>query len=148
MAPAAASLRSAACIEWRVKAMVALENAVVWVNLDTHEVMVRPHGWRVPEDYTTKRERWRNPIGASYSQWQRMPKRQRLQLMLETCIDLAMQDFPLTTVLRAFAEVPEFRALGSESYPMCRALTSALLGQCLNPETMTFDELLVHYANR
>jgi hypothetical protein len=48
----------------------------------------------------------------------------------------------LKTVLRAFANVAEFRALGSESYPMCRALTSALVGRCLEPNTMSFEELL------
>lgn len=65
--------------------------------------------------------------------------------MLETVIDLAMQGFDLGTVLRAFAGVEEFRALGSESYPMCRALTSALVGKCLEPNTMSFEELLEHY---
>ena len=39
----------------------------------------------------------------------------------------------------------EFRALGGKSYPMCRALTSALLGQCLEANTMSFDELMVEY---
>jgi hypothetical protein len=66
-------------------------------------------------------------------------------LMLETVIDLAMQGFPLKDVLTAFAEVREFRALGSQSHPMARALTSALLGKCLEPNTMSFEELLAHY---
>jgi hypothetical protein len=48
-------------------------------------------------------------------------------------------------VLTAFAEVREFRKLGGRSYPMCRALTKALLGRCLEPNTMSFEELLVHY---
>jgi hypothetical protein len=74
-----------------------------------------------------------------------MTDRQRTHLMLETVIDLAMQGFPLKAVLIAFADVREFRALGSQSYPMARALTSALLGQCLEPATMSFEELLVHY---
>jgi hypothetical protein len=63
--------------------------------------------------------------------------------MLETVIDLGMQGFPLKQMLRAFAEVREFRALGSQSYPMCRALTSALLGRCLEPNTMSFEEVLL-----
>ena len=42
--------------------------------------------------------------------------------------------------MTAFAEVSEFRALGRESYAMCRALTSALVGQCLEFNTMSFDE--------
>jgi hypothetical protein len=70
---------------------------------------------------------------------------QRVQLMLETTIDLTMQGFGLGQVLRAFAEVKQFRALGEQSYPMCRALTQALIGQCLEPNTMEFEELLVAY---
>ena len=31
---------------------------------------------------------------------------------------------------------------------MCRALTSALVGQCLEFNTMNFEELLIHYAPR
>jgi hypothetical protein len=37
---------------------------------------------------------------------------------------------------------------GDQSYPMCRALTSALVGQCLGFNTMNFEELLIHYAPR
>jgi hypothetical protein len=65
--------------------------------------------------------------------------------MLETVIDLAMQGYPINTVLVAFAGIEEFRALGDKSYPMCRALTAALLGRCLEPNTMSFEELLQHY---
>jgi hypothetical protein len=75
-------------------------------------------------------------------------KWQRVQLMLETAIDLAMQGIPLADVLKEFAMVKEFRALGGESYPMCRALTSALVGRCREPNTMTFEELLRHYRPR
>ena len=85
---------------------------------------------------------WCDPIGAAYSQWREMTNDQRVLLMLETAIDLAMQGFDLGDVLRAFAEVSEFRALGTASLPMCRALTSALVGQCLEPNTMSFEELL------
>jgi hypothetical protein len=75
-----------------------------------------------------------------------MTDQQRTRLMLETAIDLAMQGFALKDVLVAFAGVRQFRALGGQSYPMARALTSALLGKCLEPNTMSFEELLVHYA--
>jgi hypothetical protein len=74
-----------------------------------------------------------------------MTDQQRTPLMLETVIDLAMQGFSLKAVLIAFANVREFRALGSESYPMARALTSARLGRRLDPVTMSFEELLIHY---
>ena len=67
-----------------------------------------------------------------------------VQLMLETAIDLTMQGFQMPTVLRAFAEVNEFRVLGSRSYPICRALTKALVGESLEFNTMSFEELLVH----
>jgi hypothetical protein len=77
-----------------------------------------------------------------------MSNNERMRLMTETAIDLAMQGFALKDVLAAFAQVIEFRALGSESYPMCRTLTSALLGRCLEPNTMTFEELLETYSNR
>ena len=69
----------------------------------------------------------------------------RVQLMLETAIDLAMQGYSLKMVLTEFSKVSQFRKLGSESIPMCRALTSALLGKCLDPVTMTFEELLENY---
>jgi hypothetical protein len=65
--------------------------------------------------------------------------------MLETAIDLAMNGFDLGDVLREFAKVKQFRELGSKSFPMCRALTKAIVGQCLEFNTMSFEELLVHY---
>jgi hypothetical protein len=121
--------------------MLDAKDIVVWVNDETKEVLVRTHAWGFPQD----RGNWCDPIGAAYSEWPTMTDRQRTHLMLETVIDLAMQGFPLKAVLIAFADVREFRALGSQSYPMARALTSALLGQCLEPATMSFEELLVHY---
>jgi hypothetical protein len=56
-----------------------------------------------------------------------------------------MQGFELGTVLRTFAEVKQFRALGDQSYPMCRALTTAMVGRCLEANTMSFEELLEHH---
>lgn len=70
----------------------------------------------------------------------------RTRLMLETVIDLAMQGLPIKDALVALSEVPEFKALGGQSYPMCRALTSALVGQCLEANTMSFEELLQRYG--
>lgn len=126
--------------------MIEAEEAVVWINRETKEVLVKPRSWGVPEDRNgLRRGRWCDPIGAAYSQWQKAKGQQRLQLMLETALDLAMQGFPLKAVLTAFAEVREFRALGEKSYPMCRALTQALVGKCLEPNTMSFEELLVRY---
>jgi hypothetical protein len=119
--------------------MINAAEAVVWINRDTHEVMVRSNLYDVPG------VAWSDPIGAAYSQWRKMSTNQRMQLMEETAIDLAMQGFALKDVLTAFATVIEFRALGSESIPMCRALTSALLGRCLEPNTMSFEELLESY---
>jgi hypothetical protein len=49
-------------------------------------------------------------------------------------------------VLSAFTEVAESGALGGKSYLLCRALTSALVGRCLEPNTMSFEELLVTYG--
>jgi hypothetical protein len=54
----------------------------------------------------------------------------------------------LETAITAFAQVKEFRALGNQSYPMCRALTAALIGQCLEPNTMSFEDLLRTYRRR
>ena len=129
--------------------MIPAKHAVVWVNLDAGRVMV----WEAPEEgyIWHPRERgvpghWCDPIGACYTQWRKMTNAQRVRLMLETVIDLAMQGVPLANVLKAFAEVEEFRALGSQSYPMCRALTAALVGKCLEPNTMSFEELLKEYA--
>jgi hypothetical protein len=103
---------------------VPIEDAVIWTNRETRVVMVRPHAWGCPEDHEDRRVgHWCDPIGAAYTAWHKTKPEVRLLLMLETAIDLAMQGFSLGDVLRAFAEVPEFRALGSKSYPMCRALT-------------------------
>jgi hypothetical protein len=79
-------------------------------------------------------------------EWQEMTNPQRMHLMLETAIDLAMQGIAMKQVLTAFAEVREFRALGRQSYPMCRALTAALVGRSLEFNTMGFEELLIHYT--
>jgi hypothetical protein len=129
--------------------MIAAKDAVIWVNRETHEVMVRPREWGVPEDRNGfRRGHWCDPIGAAYSQWTGANNKQRVQLMLETVIDLAMQGYSIDTVVRAFAEIKEFKALGRQSHPMCRALTSALVGECLEAVTMSFDELLIHYAPR
>jgi hypothetical protein len=126
--------------------MIAAKEAVFWVNDETKEVMVKPHSWGCPEDRPAlKRGHWCDPIGAAYAGWQTMTNKDRIHLMLETVIDLAMQGIPMETILRAFAEVPEFRALGGQSFPMCRALTQALIGQCLEATTMSFEELLIHY---
>lgn len=128
--------------------MIDAKDAVFWVNTKSKEVMVRPHSWGVPEDHGLYRSRghWGDPIGAAYVEWAAMTDEQRVRLMLETVIDIAMQGIPIERVVKAFAEVSEFRALGRCSYPMCRALTAALLGQSLEFNTMSFDELLVHYA--
>jgi hypothetical protein len=124
--------------------MISAAEAVVWVNDETHQVKVLPHseGRRIKASL-----HWCDPIGAAYSQWLEMSNDQRMRLMTETAIDLAMQGFALKDVLTAFAQVAEFRALGSQSYPMARALTSALLGKCLEPNTMSFEDLLQTYRN-
>jgi hypothetical protein len=129
-------------IRGMAKRMTQASDAVVWVNHETKQVMVRSHAWGC---HSRPHHEWCDPIGAAYSAWQESNDRDRVQLMLETAIDLAMQGFPLGDVLRAFATVPQFRALGSASYPMCRALTQALVGACLEPNTMSFEELLEHH---
>jgi hypothetical protein len=126
--------------------MLDAADVVVWVNDETKKIMVRTHAWGCPEEHRGHGRGWTDPIGAAYSEWETMTDRQRALLMLETAIDLTMQGFSLKDVLTAFAEVREFRALGSQSYPMARALTSALLGRCLEPNTMSFEELLVNYG--
>jgi len=123
--------------------MTKAKDAVVWTNHSTHEVHVAAKGAQRPPD--TRGGAWGDPIGASYLQWLEMNDIQRVRLMLETAIDLAMQGFDLSAVLREFSEVEEFKALGSKSYPMCRALTKALVGRSLEPNDMTFEELLEAY---
>lgn len=122
--------------------MIDAKDLVVWTNHSTHEVRVTAQFERGPD---TRGGVWGDPIGASYLQWQEMNDGQRVGLMLETAIDLAMQGFDLSAVLQQFAQVVEFRALSSTSYPMCRALTKALVGRSLEPNDMSFEELLEAY---
>jgi hypothetical protein len=124
--------------------MIDAKDVVVWINNETHQILIRPLGRRHRPDGSG----WGDPIGAAYAEWGEASDEQRILLMLETVIDLAMQGFPIKEVVKAFAEVREFRALGGKSTPMCRALTSALLGRCLEANTMSFDDLLVRYAPR
>jgi hypothetical protein len=126
--------------------MINAKDAVVWINDETKEVMVRTNAWGRPEKHQGfSRGVWGDPIGAAYLAWDKMTNKERVHLMLETVIELGMRGFPLKETLSAFAGVREFRALGSESYPMCRALTSALVDQCLEAHTMSFKELLEYY---
>ena len=106
--------------------MIGARDAVVWVNNETREVCVRANG---RDGARIEGSQWSDPIGAAYSDWREANNDKRVLLMLETAIDLAMQGIDLGSNLRAVAEVKEFRALGSVSIPMCRALTSALVGQ-------------------
>jgi hypothetical protein len=97
--------------------MINAKDAVVWTNSDTKEVLVKPNVWmREPQGAA-----WGDPIGTAYTQWNKMTDKQRVELMLETAIDLAMQGYPLKDVLTEFAQVRQFRALGEKSFPMCRA---------------------------
>jgi hypothetical protein len=86
--------------------VIAARDAAVWVCRETREVLVLPPWEDPPKD-----RHWCDPAGAAYTQWRGMTNAQRVQLMLETAIDLAAQGFEMATVLKAFAEVREFRAL-------------------------------------
>lgn len=127
--------------------MIKAKDAVVWVNNERNEVMVRTLEWGVPEErgHGHRPGHWVDPIGAAYSGWGEATDAERVTLMLETVIDLAMQGIPIGVIVKAFSEIQEFHSLGAKSYPMCRALTSALLGKCLEPNTMSFYELLEAY---
>jgi hypothetical protein len=128
--------------------MLKARDAVFWVNDDLRMVMVWPHWRGCPADLPdTPSIGWRDPIGAAYTGWQEASDAERAILMLETVIELAARGHPIKDVLTAFAEVAEFKALGQTSYPMCRALKSALVGRPLEPGGgMGFDELLVAYT--
>ena len=121
--------------------LIEAEDAVVWINDDTKEVRVLPQG-RFPPD----RSEWHDPIGAAYSEWIDGSDEFRVRLMLETAIDLAIMGYPPWRVLSEFAAVRQFRALGETSYPMCRALTKALVGRSLEFGEMSFEELVSNAA--
>ena len=123
--------------------MIKAKDAVVWTNDENHEVRVLKHGVGL-----NLGPLWSDPIGAHYSQWRDMNNKQRVQLMLETAVDLTMQGFSLRQILAEFAKVEEFHNLGNESFPMCRALTKAIVGKSLEPNTMSFPELLEAYASK
>ena len=121
--------------------MIPAADAVVWTNSKTKQVFVTPNNPDRPSGVG-----WSDPIGAVYDDWRKVSNEERMRSMLETVIDLASQGWAITDVVRAFAEIEEFRALGRESVAMCRALTLALVGQCLEPDILSFDELLEAYA--
>jgi hypothetical protein len=120
--------------------MIEAKDISVWVNMEAKKVrVVADRGMTRP----TWAGHWGDPIGAAYSTWKDATNGERVQLMLETAIELVMRGFNLGDVLREFAKVKQFRNLGNKSYPMCRALTIALIGKCrLEPNTMTFDEIM------
>jgi hypothetical protein len=106
--------------------MLSADNISVWVDYKNKRIVVLPYA--IGDDclgtpnHQGFKGHWGDPIGAAYLQWRKMTNQQRMMLMLETAIDLAVnKDFAISDILRAFAEVSEFRALGRESYPMCRA---------------------------
>lgn len=64
--------------------MIQANDAVIWVNDETQEVMVKPHGWGRPEHHKGyQRGHWYDPIGAAYSEWKEGPDAKRVRLMLE-----------------------------------------------------------------
>jgi hypothetical protein len=123
--------------------MILAKDAVVWTCDEGKRVRVMA-SWETDPDCDD--HMWCDPIGAAYKQWREMENDQRALLMLETAIDLTMQGYNLRDIIREFSKVDCFRALGSQSAPMCRAITSAVLGQCLEPATLSFEELMVVYA--
>jgi hypothetical protein len=125
--------------------MISAKDAVVWINEDTKQVAVARH--LHDSKYADSLE-WGDPIGAAYCEWVTSTNKDRISLMMATAIDLAMNGYDLGDVLRAFANVEEFRETGMYSFPMCRALTKAIVGKSLEPITMSFNELLVKYENQ
>jgi len=130
--------------------MIEVKQAVVWVNPETKQVMVARKGREFGPQGRHAREDWRDPIGAGYGEWESWAKTdpdQCARLMLETAIDLAVDGYDLKTVLREFAKVDCFYALGRESFPMCRALTQVLGGKRLgDPDPGSFDETIRRHA--
>ena len=128
--------------------MIASKDCTVWTNDGAKAVRVigREMRYQRPEDFFKMSGRWCDPIGSAYDQWRKMTEEQRAGLMVETALDLAMQGYDLGEIICEFAKVDCFYALGRVSIPMCRAITQAMLNQCLEPNTMTFDELMANYS--
>lgn len=123
--------------------MIEAKNLVLWVDQVGKRVVATERSNKRRESNGVG---WCDPIGAHYTRWRDMSTAQRVQLMLETAIDLATDGFDLKTILGELSKVDEFKALGRQSYPMCRALTWALVGTRLEPNTMDFDDLLKTYG--
>lgn len=124
--------------------LIEAKHLVVWIKKDTKQIDVEDVEGKA--EWLTGHRGWSDPIGASYMEWREMTDKQRVDLMLETAIDLAMNGFELGDVLKAFSQVRQFRALGGQSFPMCRALTKALVGRSLEFNSMSFEDLLTHYG--
>ena len=121
--------------------MIEAKDAALWVNRETKQVRITAG----PDRSLAMAQDWCDPIGAAYDSWNKATEAARVQLMLETAIELTMHGFNIGAVLREMAKVRQFKHLGEESWPMCRALTMALLGRCLEPNTMGFEDLLRTY---
>ena len=89
--------------------MINAKDAQIWFHDDTKEVEVRPYG----EVASPVHEGW-NDVGASAAEWLSMSDDQRVHLMLEIAIYLAMNGYAMKDVLIAFSEIIEFRALGDK----------------------------------
>lgn len=123
--------------------MIKAKNLVLWVDHAGKRIVATERsGKRRLHD-----PGWGDPIGAHYASWHEMSTEQRVQLMLETAIDLATYGFDMKLILGELSKVDEFKNLGRQSYPMCRALTWALVGARLEPNTMDFDDLLETYGD-
>ena len=129
------------------------ENIVVWNNDYRREVLItdrRTERRSLPKTLAygepdSWKDSWSDAIGAAYGAWHKMAEWERARLMVEFALDLAMRGYDLKHVIGEFAKVDCFRALGSESIPMCLVLTQVLCGRRLEPNTMTFEDLLENY---
>jgi hypothetical protein len=125
--------------------MMKAADAVVWVQEEhPRKVLVRHirHG-----DDGMHEGFWCDPIGAREVSWRNLSDDERVRLMLETALDLAMDGLDLGEVLREFAKVEEFRALGNKGHTMSRALSRAIVGVSLDMcDERSFDDLMRQYA--
>lgn len=117
--------------------MIKSEDRVVWVTPDDKVVRVTGGGSLPSLSAHPGTGHWYDPIGAVYGRW-KSASGERARQMTETAIDMAMQ---ATIWERSCGSLSAWR----EEHTHVPGADTAIVGKCLEPNTVPFGEMLVAY---